>query len=59
MGKERKSAQIIMRATEAEKEFLIQKSEEENRTISAIVNCALEERYKEYKEIRKKIQKEK
>ena len=54
MEKEKKSSQIIVRVTETEKEFLIHKAEEENRTISAIVNGALGEKYEEYREIRKK-----
>lgn len=40
-----------MRITEVEKEFLLRKAEEENRTISAIVNIALREKYEQYKEI--------
>lgn len=51
MKKEKKTAQLIMRITEAEKEFLLRKAEEENRTISAIVNIALREKYEQYKEI--------
>jgi hypothetical protein len=43
-----------MRITEAEKEFLIRKSEEENRTISAIVTIALREKYEEYQKIRER-----
>ena len=54
MKKEKKTAQLIMRVTEKEKEFLIQKAEEENRTISAIVNIALSKQYKSYAEISKR-----
>ena len=54
MEKENKSSQIIVRMTEREKEFLKKKAEEENRTISAIVNGALGEKYEEYREIRKR-----
>jgi hypothetical protein len=54
MKKEKKTAQLIMRITEAEKEFLIRKSEEENRTISAIVTIALREKYEEYQKIRER-----
>ena len=51
MNVQKKTAQLIMRITEVEKEFLIRKAEEENRTISAIVNIALREKYEQYKEI--------
>ena len=44
MKKEKKYAQIIVRLTYKEKEFLIWKSEEEIRTISAIVNIVLKEK---------------
>ena len=54
MKTKKKTAQLIMRITEAEKEFLIQKSEEENRTISAIVTIALREKYEEYQKIKKR-----
>ena len=43
-----------MRITEAEKEFLLTKAEEENRTISAIVTIALREKYEEYQKIKEK-----
>ena len=52
MKKEKKSAQIIIRLTEKEKDFLIHQAEEENRTISTIVKVALGEKYKEYEEMR-------
>ena len=52
MKTKKKTAQLIMRITEAEKEFLLQKSEEENRTISAIVTIALREKYEEYQKIK-------
>ena len=54
MKTKKKTAQLIMRITEAEKEFLIRKSEEENRTISAIVTIALREKYEEYQKIRER-----
>jgi hypothetical protein len=54
MKTKKKTAQLIMRITEAEKEFLIQKSEEENRTISAIVTIALREKYEEYQKIKER-----
>lgn len=53
MKKETKNSQLIMRLTEKEKEFLLQKAAEENRSISAIVQIALGKRYKEYEKIRK------
>ena len=53
MRKEMKNAQLIMRLTEAEKEFLLQKAEEENRTLAAIVKIALMEKYADYKTIGK------
>lgn len=58
MKKEKKSAQLIMRLTEKEKEFLIQKAEEENRTISAIVKMALSRQYENYAEIHKRKKEE-
>jgi hypothetical protein len=54
MKKEKKTAQLIMRITEAEKEFLLMKAEEENRTISAIVTIALREKYEEYQKIKER-----
>ena len=54
MNVQKKTAQLIMRITEAEKEFLIRKSEEENRTISAIVKMALSKQYGEFAEISKR-----
>ena len=54
MKKEKKYAQIIVRLTYKEKEFLIWKSEEEIRTISAIVNIALKEKYDEYQKIKER-----
>lgn len=54
MEKEKKTSQIIVRVTEREKDFLTKKAEEEDRTLSAIVNGALKERYPEYKELKEK-----
>ena len=54
MKKEKKSAQLIVKLTEREKAFLVEKAEEEGSNISDIVNAALEEKYKEYKEMRRK-----
>lgn len=51
MDKKKKSSQIIVRVTEREKNFLLRKAEEEDRTISAIVKGALRERYPEYKRV--------
>ena len=48
-----KNAQLIMRLTEKAKEFLLQKAEEENRTLAAIVKIALMEKYAEYQKIKK------
>ena len=55
MQKEMKNTQLIMRLTESEKEFLLQKAEEENRTLAAIVKIALMEKYAEYQKIKKNI----
>lgn len=57
MKKEKKTSQIIVRVTEKEKQFLLEKAEEEERTISAIVKGALKERYREYGEIGKEEKK--
>lgn len=54
MKTKKKTAQLIMRITEAEKEFLLMKAEEENRTISAIVTIALREKYEEYKKLKER-----
>ena len=54
MKTKKKTAQLIMRITEAEKEFLLRKSEEENRTISTIVTIALREKYEEYQKIKER-----
>ena len=48
MYKERKTSQIIVRVTEREKNFLMERAEEEDRTLSSIVKGALRERYKEF-----------
>ena len=54
MEKENRTSQLILRVTEREKEFLKKKAEEEKKTISAVVGNALEEKYEEYGEVRKR-----
>ena len=58
MEREKKTSQIIVRVTEKEKDFLIRKAEEEDRTISSVIHRTLEEKYPEYKKIRKNMGKE-
>ena len=48
-----KKSQIIMRMTKEQKDFLQKCSDEEDRTITAIINVALCEKYPEYKQITK------
>ena len=54
MEKEKKTSQIIVRMTEREKNFLEERAEEEDRTISSVVKGALREKYKEFGEMGKK-----
>lgn len=59
MKREKKTSQIIVRMTEKEKNFLLRKAEEEERTLSAIVNGALRKKYPKYKTVNEKEEKEK
>lgn len=54
MKSERKTSQIIVRMTEKEKNFLMERAEEEDRALSAVVKGALRERYPEFKKINTK-----
>ena len=51
MKKDIKTSQIIIRTSDAQKEFLQQQADAENRTITAIINIALSEKYPKYKKI--------
>ena len=53
MKKNVKTTQILLRATDAQKEFLQKQADEEDRTITAIINIALCEKYPEYRKILK------
>ena len=51
MNKNKKQNQIIFRTSDEQKDFLRLQAMEENRTITAIINIALSEKYPKYKEI--------
>jgi hypothetical protein len=54
MKQDNKNNQITMRTTAEQKEFLQKQAQEENRTITAIINIALSEKYPKYKKIIRK-----
>ena len=51
MKKDIKTSQIIIRTSDAQKEFLQQQADAENRTITAIINIALSEKYPKCKTV--------
>lgn len=53
MKTDKKNTQIIFRTTEAQKEFLQNQADKEDRSVTAIINIALSEKYPQYKKITK------
>lgn len=53
MKQDNKNNQITMRTTAEQKEFLQKQADAEDRTITAIINIALSEKYPKYKKIMK------
>jgi len=53
MKKKPKRTQITMRTSEEQKAFLQQRAKDEGRTITSVINLALNSRYPAYKKIAK------
>ena len=51
MKQDNKNNQITMRTTAEQKEFLQKQADAEDRTITAIINIALSEKYPKYRKI--------
>lgn len=51
MKKDNKQNQITMRMSDKQKDFLLKQAQDENRTLTAIINIALSKQYPKYKKI--------